>query len=186
MKNVFIDAGSHTGQSIDLFMSTVNINKGNWEIHAFEPFPLFEKSYQNKSYVIFHPEAVWIEDGEIDLYYNPNNLESQGCSVMKGKTSGDLNKELPIKVKCIDFSLWLKSNFNKNDTILLRMDIEGAEYPVLRKMITDNTIGYLNKLSVEFHWHKNPGIINMKKEEHEEFISLLCSLVKLDIQGVCH
>ena len=48
-------------------------------------------------------------------------------------------------------SKWITDNFTKDDYIILKMDIEGAEYEVLNKMIDDNSIKYINKLYVDFH-----------------------------------
>ena len=48
-------------------------------------------------------------------------------------------------------SKWITENFDKDDYIILKMDVEGAEYKVLEKMINENTINYVNKLYVEFH-----------------------------------
>ena len=45
------------------------------------------------------------------------------------------------------------------------MNIEGAEYPVLNKMVEDGSINYIDKLIVAFHSHK---ITSITKEEHDE------------------
>tara|TARA_B100001113_G_scaffold67631_1_gene52159 strand:- start:664 stop:1362 length:699 start_codon:yes stop_codon:yes gene_type:complete len=55
------------------------------------------------------------------------------------------------KVEAIDFSKWVLDNFKKEDFIILKMDIEGSEYKVLPKMISDGSIGYINTLIIEWH-----------------------------------
>jgi len=54
-------------------------------------------------------------------------------------------------VDAVDFGRWLEDNFQKRDFIWVKLDIEGAEYPVLEKMIEDGTIEYVDQLYVEFH-----------------------------------
>ena len=56
-----------------------------------------------------------------------------------------------IKVKAIDFGQWLKNNYRKEDVVFVKMDIEGAEYPVLEKMLKDGSMTYVDRLYIEFH-----------------------------------
>jgi hypothetical protein len=50
----------------------------------------------------------------------------------------------------IDLSKFLKE-LKEPEFILLKVDIEGSEYPVLRKLINDNSIKLVNDVYVEFH-----------------------------------
>ena len=43
-----------------------------------------------------------------------------------------------IKVESIDLSQWIINNFSKNDHIVLKMDIEGSEYEILKAFDLDN------------------------------------------------
>ena len=56
-----------------------------------------------------------------------------------------------IKVRSIDLSRWIKENFTKDDYIVLKIDIECAEYMVLKKMFSDNTFEYINEVYGELH-----------------------------------
>ena len=56
-----------------------------------------------------------------------------------------------VLVESIDLSQWIMDNFSKKDFIILKMDIEGAEYTVLPKMIKDGSIDYINKAFIEWH-----------------------------------
>lgn len=162
MKKVFIDAGGYTGDTVKLFMEEYP-NAIEFDcIHCFEPNPAFKSMLQevvlapfagNKYH--FHPEAVWIKDCELDFYLAENPL---GSSVLKEKGGrSKLDKAHPIKVKAIDFSQWIKSNFDRDDFIVLKLDIEGAEYQVLRKMADEGTIYYIKDLYVDWHARKLEG-----------------------------
>jgi hypothetical protein len=52
------------------------------------------------------------------------------------------------------------------------MDIEGSEYEVLHKMCDDETIKFIDKLYIEFHWEK----IGLEKEDHDYLLSRLGDL----------
>jgi len=58
---------------------------------------------------------------------------------------------------------FIEDNFSKNDYIICKMDIEGAEYPILEKMIEKNNLNYIKILYVEWH---NRMLVNKYDENH--------------------
>tara|TARA_Y200000002_G_scaffold310978_1_gene267891 strand:+ start:913 stop:1614 length:702 start_codon:yes stop_codon:yes gene_type:complete len=56
-----------------------------------------------------------------------------------------------IEIESIDLSKWIIDNFDKNDLIVLKMDIEGAEYKILPKMFKDGSANYINYAFIEWH-----------------------------------
>ena len=67
-------------------------------------------------------------------------------------------KKSNYQVEAIDLSDFIKNNFSKEDFIILKLDIEGSEFDVLQKMITDETLEYIKKIYVEWHeqfFHEN-------------------------------
>lgn len=46
----------------------------------------------------------------------------------------------------------MRTHFTYSDFIFVKMDIEGAEWPVLEKMINDGTIGLIDELAFECHF----------------------------------
>ena len=56
-----------------------------------------------------------------------------------------------IEVESIDLSKWIINNFNKDDFIVLKMDIEGAEYKIVPKMFEDGSVNYINYAFIEWH-----------------------------------
>lgn len=182
--NIFIDAGSNKGQSIDHFLKSEEClqfgGKDSWLIYAFEPNPHFDKYFKHrKKSVVYVPMAVWNESCDLPFYINHNNVESQGCSLMFSKTSGDLDKENPIIVKAFDFNSWLMKNFNNNDIVVIRMDIEGSEYKVIQSMIDTGSIKFVKHLIVEFHWHKMNDIT---LDMHNKLISDLQCIYSLKLE----
>jgi FkbM family methyltransferase len=99
-----------------------------------------------KDRIIFSNKAVWIENVKIPFYLGTRGGDRQGSSLLKKKRLSGKS----IICEAFDFSQWLLSNFSKKDYIFLKMDIEGAEYEVLNKMIIDDSINLISELEVEF------------------------------------
>jgi len=172
MRKIFIDCGSHVGSSIDSF----RLRHKDFEIFCFEPLKKFKK-YHNRRGVKYYQAAVWTSYGTIDFYEDKTCDIAQGSSILINKTSGKLDKKHPVTVECIDFSKWIESHFSIDDYIAVKMDIEGAEYEVLNKMILDQTIGYIDDLYMEWHYHK----IDMNPQIHEELYNKVKGLVNLHL-----
>jgi len=168
LKKIFIDAGCHKGESIDAFMKSKHYDS-SFEIHAFEPeSELHEGLFCHQHINCLHPVAAYIHNGTVN-FYDTIGVNKSGNSICSSKTTARLDKKHPKKVLCIDFSKWIEYTFDKGDLIYLRMNIEGAEYPVLTKMLMDGTIRYINRLSIRFHWEK----INYPRSMHDALVSEL-------------
>lgn len=149
---IFIDAGAHEGCSVKKFRKLYD-KKIEYHIYSFEPEPDFVSYFKDIPKHTFINKAAWIKDGKMDYYRSKEQLRAGG-TLLKEKKSGNLDKGNPIKVKTIDFSKWIANNFSKDDYIILKMDIEGAEYEVIPKMLEDRTFDYINELWIEWHWPK--------------------------------
>ena len=168
--NVFIDLGAFRGLYIRRFRKSSMYRTG-CKIYAFECNPYLQ-SHNYGSDVTKIKKAAWIYDGELDFYISKKHPSVvQGSSVYKAKRTGNLDKEHPRKTSCLNFSKWIENNFKKEDNIIIKMNIEGAEYDILEKMIEDGTIDYINTLFCQFHWQRigvsvdrhNKLILNLKK-----------------------
>lgn len=76
------------------------------------------------------------------------------------------------EVESINLSKWIDDNFEKDDYIVLKMDIEGSEYTVLPKMIEDGTIKYVDNLIIEWHDWQLPSYKDQTIELKRELSSL--------------
>jgi FkbM family methyltransferase len=70
-----------------------------------------------------------------------------------------------FKVNCFDFSSFIRDNFDKEDYIIVKLDIEGSEYEVMDKLIIDGTIDYINHFYVEWH--------NIDNRDRNYYISII-------------
>lgn len=146
--NVFIDLGCYNGDTVEEFKNWRRVafpGREDWVIHGFDPNPYFEEAWSIIPDVEFHQKAAWIEDGKSEF-----SLSDIGSTLMKSKNTWDAGEK--VTVETFDFSEWVKQF--KDDFVVLKMDIEGAEFLLLDKMINDGTITIPDWLMVEFHPNK--------------------------------
>jgi len=172
MRKIFIDAGAHDGCSIRKFRKENDIDS-MFLIYSFEIDPDFFSCFSHIVNHTFINKAVWIEDGQKEFYRSAAWLQDGG-TLIKNKKSGKLDKENPITIETIDFSKWVFDNLFTSDYIILKMDIEGAEYPVISKMIKDGSFNYINELWIEWHC----GKIGLSKKDHNELINKISIPIK--------
>jgi FkbM family methyltransferase len=197
MKKIFLDCGTNLCQGLQEISKKHNITD-EWEVYSFEANPLtYSIINKNKfSNVKFINKAVWNENctknltveiwpGEVkksDIYNIKDDIVTDlpiggGCNIMDENFIFIHSKEENITkkahiVECFDFSNFILNNFKKEDFIIIKLDIEGAEYPVLEKMIKDDTLKYVDILYVEWHNHMlinkydEISIINAIKKEN--------------------
>lgn len=142
---IFIDAGYYVGKALDYYAPFLD---SGWLVYVFEPNEELnvEESLRAKDLpcdVHWFKKAVWTEDGEIEFRLTGRNDASHIDSMRE-------SIDPKITVPTIDFSRFV-AELPKIATIVCSMDIEGAEYPVLRKMLADGTAKRLSLLDIEFH-----------------------------------
>ena len=133
---IFLDCGQFDGVAIEQYCVD-----DSWDIYSFEPNPKVNKHLPKHTLI---KKAVWIKDGTVTFSVDPNYQASH----IKGVAGTDYEKRK--RVPCIDFSGFV-SRLPGDALIVCSMDIEGAEFQVLRKMIEEGTIYQITVLDVEFH-----------------------------------
>ena len=145
MRKIFLDGGAHNGCSVRMFIENTPDYK-DYEIYSFE----CHNGRYNELALIgnelglakFKPiqKAIWVSDGQ--KKFNGWELEDTSSP---NDNSG---------VESIDFSKFILDNFSKDDYIILKLDIEGAEYKVVDKMYSDGSLAYISKFYGELHGPK--------------------------------
>lgn len=141
---VFIDCGYYVGKALDYYAPLMD---ETWEVYAFEPYPLPNLDFSRFPFEVrLVQKAVWVEDGTVEFAVagreDANHIDSLR-----------LNADAKVPVISVDFSRFV-SQFPEDATIVVSMDIEGAEFPVLEKMLADDTAKRITLLDIEFH-HRN-------------------------------
>ena len=168
MKKIFIDLGFNKGQSVKFFYDLIP-DPAEYEIHAFEPDPSNFKSFENFNDVNFYKKAAWIRDGVVKFYLGSESF----ASTINSSKITNIKQDRFIETECLDICKFITDNFDKDDYIILKIDIEGAEYELLNHMLSNNCLEYINDLFVEFHLGK---ITNITSDQHNDLINKLQSL----------
>jgi FkbM family methyltransferase len=151
-RKIFIDCGGHDGCSVIQFLW----QRPGFEVVTFEPNPVFRGYYRYLPTQLV-PRAVGEHDGTVTFTVDP--IDGDGSSIVPGKDivfdNSLANYQCPtVEVGCIDLSNFVARNVSPNDYLCLKLDVEGAEYAILEKMIRDGTIDRVDELLIEFHWFK--------------------------------
>lgn len=172
MRKIFLDLGGHDGCSVRKFRNTVDTD-GEYLIYSFEVDSSFFKYFKNFKNHTFINKAAWIKDGK-EKFYKGRDMHRSGGTLFSKKKSANIDLENPITVDTIDFSKWVLDNFSKDDYIILKMDIEGAEYKVIPKMMEDGSFDFIDKLWIEWHAPK----IRLSMDKHEDLVSKITIPIK--------
>lgn len=178
---IFIEVGAWIGNSLKRFIENIG-SPEEWEIVCFEPLPFVRDILQkriNKNgwggyNITILPTVATDHNGNIELYISA--AIGEGSTYKKNKLSGIIDYDRPILCGAIDFSQWLKKQYNVNDYIAMIMNIEGAEYDVLKKMMADDTLKLVDQLQI--HWHKHK-IKDGRYDEYEQIEQSFWQYIRL-------
>jgi len=174
--SIVIDAGFHCGEELHYFNNIGSITHA-FEINRFHCENISE-IYKDNERINIYQKAVWIEYCNIDAYEKIGNPHAS-MSVISDKHN--IDKNISYKVEAIDLSDFiLKLNSRVN---LVKMDIEGAEYHVIEKLIYSGAIDMIDLVLFEDHrgkiskktspaWHSKRKEVKAKIKKlklHEKF-----------------
>jgi FkbM family methyltransferase len=172
-KKVFVDCGFNAGEMLERFVNALpDFRFYGFEVNCqyfAERAAELQKRYSN--IVSLNFSAVWDHDGTASFRIAGQRrgmLRGEATTILSDfhqKQSESFEAEIiearSKKVPAIDFSRWLKETVARHTEpdgpkpfVVVKMDIEGAEYAVLEKLLHDGTITLVSKLMVEFHTHQ--------------------------------
>lgn len=96
--------------------------------------------------------AGWL-DMKLDFAGALSNSINHGRGVIHAKTGGSQ----VLRVRVVDFTGWLREHFRPEDTILLKMDIEGAEHRIIPLMLDTGALDLVDLLAWECHAPSKPA-----------------------------
>jgi FkbM family methyltransferase len=163
----FIDCGGHHGEGLKSFIEMYNIDE-TWKVFSFEPnkdsFDILKDFKYNRCNIEFINVGIWISNSKLTFNVETTSPSYGSKEDGAGSTFVDLknwNVKHPgnmgvgdyissYEVDVINFSDFLKS-LKDVEFLLVKMDVEGSEYDILRNIINDDSISVINDLYVEFH-----------------------------------
>lgn len=135
--SIVFDLGGYYGS-----WSSKIYDKYNCHIHVFEPIPelynTISEGFKNKQKVKVYNFGISDVDKNIEI------------SLLNDGSSFYINSEKKKKVSVVSLVNFLKQNqFTKID--LIKINIEGDEFPVLKSLIENNMINLFTNIQVQFH-----------------------------------
>jgi FkbM family methyltransferase len=166
--DVVLDLGAHIGNASTEFAQYAG------HVYAFEPNPVVyaklvrqTRKYRN---ITTYNKAIFDENTFVDLFTEDGKRGNffEGSTVMEGKSNVTYkNRTLVEAVDICDFI----STLDKRPTCI-KMDIEGAEYRILERLIDSGEIFKIEKIYVECHVDRVPGLVADKERIIEKAESL--------------
>ena len=167
----FIDCGTHYFEGLKTFEKMYGFNN-EWHVYSFEANPFtFEDSKSKKpqhQYTLTHEnKAVWINAESITVRCEGSNQKGCASTVIKDPPSVDTqwkskfnwkSEENVLSVRLSDLIFQLSKTSEK---IVVKMDIEGAEFEVLEDVILSGAACLIDDIYIEFHER-----FFIEKEEH--------------------
>lgn len=154
MRKILLDCGAHLGESVDKFRSIIP-DIADCAIFMFEPNPyLFKAITDNPKYdsCLKIAAAVSNRNGTQRLWGCTRDRASVGATLERSKADWDgISDTDCVDVTTIDLSDFIRKNFVVADHIVLKLDVEGAEYDVLERLLQCGMTQYIKKLYCEFH-----------------------------------
>jgi len=160
-KNLFIDLGTNKGQGFNYFKKFFKLDKFDYLL--IEPNPNLKNDIEElikknniRNNIIFINKAAYVENTKKKFFGTVEagrGKISEGASIINEHNSKIYNSDYDngLWVETFDIVQKIK-NLKEYDNIIIKMDIEGAEYDVLEKLILNkNEIKNLKHMFIEFH-----------------------------------
>ena len=131
-------------------------------LYGFDPWPGLVEGERllDGTRIVLERKAAWIEAGEIE-FARVRGLRGWDSTVMRAKNSrGEWEGAADvIRVPCFDFSAWLRQ---LPEPPVVKLDVEGAEFPILERLHEDGTDAHVAELLVEWHDEKMGDLAERK------------------------
>lgn len=127
-----------------------------FEHHAFEAdaamHAKWQAAMQKDPSLNYYPIAVWNKNTTLTF-----GIRKSASHVVEGSggKSGVFGQDKKVtqenSVHAIDFSGWLKNNVKETDYVVLKIDIEGAEFVVLPSLLESGAACLIDEMYLECH-----------------------------------
>jgi len=153
--SMVIDCGANVGNITKRFAAT------GATVHAFEPDPIafgiLKRRFQSFPNVILHNQGVWDKETDLNFFSHKNQSEEPAYTVSSSIiiNKKNIDKEKKCRIHVIDLCDFIAKLGKKIN--LIKLDIEGAEIAILKKILEKETYKLFDEMFVETHEKKIPG-----------------------------
>ncbi|XP_078589447.1 uncharacterized protein LOC144869802 [Branchiostoma floridae x Branchiostoma japonicum] len=175
-RKILLDCGANVASTVQFFRETYPDGQ-DFIIHSFEideRLAPFFAPYPN--HVLHCPTGVSNKDGNMTAYsesaWSPDKGKNSAVDMQWGggslfawanekkdtETGGTRKLAHHRTVPTVDLSRWIQENTEVEDYVIFKLDVEGAEYDILKKMLEDGTFKWVDKFYGEYHsWQPVTG-----------------------------
>mmetsp|Transcript_21228 Transcript_21228/g.39002 ORF Transcript_21228/g.39002 Transcript_21228/m.39002 type:complete len:324 (-) Transcript_21228:216-1187(-) len=191
---VFIDLGAADGNTFNVFLSgeyqdlancTVN-GADAWDAYLVEANPKFDKSlmaeatkYPNGKVKSMHSTAAYMCEAKTSFYLDTVNDEHNnwGSSMSENHVDVVASGKVQVTVPTMNINRLLYEQTIPADRVILKMDIEGAEWDILPCLAKSSSASLIDILLVEVHRKKLSNIGTTA----EEFAAAKATLIRKNV-----
>ncbi|KAF9168542.1 hypothetical protein DFQ26_005573 [Actinomortierella ambigua] len=171
---IFVDLGANRADSMEAFLKrpgakfNYDFPKPSWanyedaEIFLFEANPVFNAQLVNAKQAadekgikveIFPSTVVDVKDGIREFYLDTVNgaHDYWGSSIYASHPDAVRSGARPTLLTGVNIATWLLRNTLPRDFVVVKMDIEGAEYEVVPHLADNQAWAVVDHLLVEWH-----------------------------------
>ncbi|WP_250557540.1 FkbM family methyltransferase [Pseudonocardia lacus] len=157
---MFLDVGAHFGETLAV------VSRPEWgfdSIVCFEPAPACwpRLAAMADDRVQICEFGLWDRDGQVDLH-NPGAIGASMWAdkdVVRGSTTCEVR----------DAAAWFRDNVGSDDTVYMKVNVEGAEVEIIRRLAEAGQLSKVTHLLVHFDVRKVPS----KRHQEAEARALL-------------
>jgi len=179
-RKIFLDIGSHIGETLE---EVIKPQHNCDLVFGFEPITeccdVINKNFINDKLIV-NNFGLYKEDCEKIVYYNKSkfyggNLDIGG-SIYEDKIDRKPNPNDRDDKLCSfkDVGKWFKDNITKDDYVMVKINVEGAECDIIERLIESEEYDKIDRLLIDFDCRKIPS----QKHRQQEVENLLTSLNK--------
>jgi len=148
--SVVLDIGSNFGLVVEGLLEV------GCKVYAFEPHPIFfsmlKEKYSENNNIILSDNAVWNKNEKRKFYFKRSFDRLNGGATLLSEKTNITNLALNKEVQCIDIVELITSI--DSDIDVLKMDVEGAEYEILERLISSEAYKRVKSIYFEDHSRK--------------------------------
>mmetsp|Transcript_25255 Transcript_25255/g.79853 ORF Transcript_25255/g.79853 Transcript_25255/m.79853 type:complete len:268 (+) Transcript_25255:148-951(+) len=185
-RKVYIDGGSRDYRSSihSWFLEQYPQSHLFNNIFAFEVESKYLKTYQRAKFkslcascsLEVYNLAVWDKNTTIDFL--PEGKDNMKMSSIMVGISGISAKQIERKrsVNAFKFSEFLLNHFTLDDFVVVKLDIEGAEYAVVEDLLASDALPLIDEIFIEWHYVELQGSVLGKGKSRSDATDLIMKM----------
>mmetsp|Transcript_99069 Transcript_99069/g.317793 ORF Transcript_99069/g.317793 Transcript_99069/m.317793 type:complete len:268 (+) Transcript_99069:72-875(+) len=177
---IFIDLGAADGNSFNAFLTNnygpvANCPSGKWEAYLVEANPRFVEPLGQltarfpSDVHVLSTTAAYDCEGTTSFYLDTTSVQHNFWGSSLSSTHPDVQKSgmQKVNVQLMNLNRLLKEKTIAGDWVMVKMDIEGAEWDLLPCLAKADSASLIDRLYMEVH----PGSLSMRGTTDPDFLA---------------